>query len=128
MQLSIIHSFDYVHPFGNNLLGRISFEWDPDFDTPDALKFKLHNKVLPDDRYNSNENHRNASPGDNRMSCVNDKSNFRIFAVLPFCAAHWRFFFFILEPQQQALKHRQNQRLCPLRHHLLFKLLFKTMQ
>ena len=91
VQLSIIHSFDYVRPFGNNLLDRISFEWDPDFDTLDALKYKPHNKVVHGDPFNSNEDHRNALLDDNRMFYVNVKSNLNFDFFSRFVSAYGSF-------------------------------------
>lgn len=81
--LSIIHSFDYAHPFANNLLGRISFEWDHGFDTLDALNYKQHNKAVQDDRYNSSEDHLSASLDDNHTSYVNVKGNFEVYFPVP---------------------------------------------
>ncbi len=75
VQLNIIHSSGYVHLFENNLLDRISSEWDHDSDTLDELKYKQHNKVDLGGRYNSNGNHRNALLDDNHMCCVNVKGN-----------------------------------------------------
>lgn len=109
VQLNITHSSGCVHLHANHLLDRISSEWDRDSDTPVAPKFKPHNKVVHDDRYSSSAVRRNDSPDVNRMSYVNVKK-------------------LLLQPRQpQAQKHRPNQHLCRLRHHLLFKLLFKIM-
>jgi len=72
--LNIIHSFDYERPFESNLPAKISSEWDPDLDTLDELKYKLPNKAVQGDPFNSNEDHHNVLQEGNRMSYANVKS------------------------------------------------------
>lgn len=76
VQLSIIHSFDCVHPYVDRRHGKISFAWDLGF----VIRVKRNSrqlfKVKPGVLYNLNGDPHNDLLGVNRMCCVNDNVMF----------------------------------------------------